>query len=93
MTLDKYEIAATAYPNEILEPFDNYYQLAGFKALCHLVDEFGGTALYIPKTKAIFKNCLINVIKEEYDGKNIKKLAHKYDYSVNGLRNLLSGSV
>ena len=94
MIIEKYETAAAAYPDEILEPFDIYYKLAGFKALCYLTEEFGGTTLYIPKTKALFKDCLISVIKKEYNGEynrnNIKKLARKYDYSVNGIKNILS---
>ena len=89
MTKEKYENIVTKYPDEIPEPFDGIYKLAGFKALYHLANEFGGSTIYIPKTKAIFRDCLINAIKEEYNGRNVKELARKYDYSVNGIKNIL----
>ena len=89
MKPNKYEKAATAYPENILQPFDEFYKAAGFNALYSLSDEFGGSTLYIPKTKTIFRDCLINLIRAEYNGKNIKELAKKYDYSINGIKKLI----
>ena len=90
MKTNSYEKAAEMYPDEIPEPFDSFYKSAGFKALYYLVDGHGGTSIYIPKTKALFKNCLINAIREEYNGENIKELAKDYDYSVNGIKNIIN---
>ena len=63
--------------------------MAGFKVLYILSDEFGGTTLYIPNNKTIFRGCLADMIKAEYNGKNIKELAKEYGYSANGIKKLL----
>jgi len=89
MKIDKYEKMAANYPDEILHPFNSLYKSAGFKALYFLADEFGGTTIYIPKKKTIFKDCLSSTLKEEYDGNNLKELAKKYDYSINGIKKLI----
>ena len=87
--MKKYERAAAEYPENILNPFYDFYKLAGFKALYFLATEFGGSTMYIPRKKTIFRDCLANIIRAEYNGKNEKELAKKYKYTINGIKKLI----
>ena len=58
-----------------------YADLIGIENLIVLSHIFGGTSIYIPKEKELLKNFQHNEIFQEFDGRNIKELAKKYDLS------------
>ena len=84
-----YEDAAETFPESIMQPYGEMVQTVGFKAIYLLAEEYGGTTVYIPKKKTIFKDCIAEKIKQEYTGYNVKHLAQKYDYSMKGIRQIL----
>ena len=90
----QYEIiknAAQKYPSLVWKPFDALMEEIGFEPLFALTEEFGGSMVYIPTKKTMFKYCLAKEIINEFDGGNHKYLAGKYDFSVKGIRDILMG--
>ena len=82
--------AATKHPGSVLRPFDALMEKIGFDSLYEIIDEFGGSIIYIPAKRKVFKGCLMNEIHSEFDGENYRYLAKKYDYSVKGIRDALN---
>ena len=86
---EEYEKAAAAFPELVTAPYGPLIETIGFRAVYLLAEEYGGATIYVPKKRAIFKSCLIEQMKREYTGYNIKELARKYDYSIKGAREIL----
>ena len=89
MQYESIKSAAEKYSNLIKPPFDTLTERIGIDNLFVLIEEYGGSMIYIPTKKTLFKNCFVKAILSEFDGKNYKHLAGKYDYSIKGIRNLL----
>ena len=87
--INSLEALAVTYTKEILKPYDELYRAAGLKALLFLCQEFGGTTVYIPRKETVFKNCIAKAIREEYDGTNLRELAHKYGYTASTVKKIL----
>lgn len=64
-------------------------ELIGLEAFKSLVRTFNGTSIYIPKIESLEKTVRDELIKEEFDGGNYKKLALKYGLTETWIRNIV----
>lgn len=61
---------------------DNHREIAeviGLENLIKLSSHFAGHGVYAPKMENLLRNKRYSMIRQEYDGMNIKELATKYD--------------
>ena len=82
---------ATMYSDKILPPYDTFIELLGYDGLCRMSDFFGGSTLYIPTKKRIFSGCFAEAMKKEYNGRNLKELAKKYEVCERTARYTVTG--
>lgn len=68
-------------------------ELIGLDNYILLVENFAGTPLYIPKLDDFFRVNRNEQIRQEYDGENIRALAHKYKLCEVQIRNILSDTI
>ena len=64
-------------------------ELIGMDAFRSLVRAFNGTSIYIPKIESLEKTVRDQLIKEEFDGGNYRKLALKYGLTETWIRNIV----
>ena len=82
---------ASRYPEMISEPFDKLYADIGFDALCALCDFFGGTMVYVPKKRKLFKDCVRNALLNDYRGQPIQEMCREYGICETTVRGILFG--
>lgn len=78
------------FNQDVLPPFNNIIHVVGFESLCAIADEFGGTNIYIPSKKNLFKRCIAKQIKKEFNGGNVKALCKKYDLCQTTVRQIVT---
>ena len=61
--------------------FENIAMRVGIDITKVLFEEFGGTSVYFPTEKMIYKEARDRDIIEEFNGFNVKELASKYRMS------------
>ena len=83
------KLAASKYREHILPPFGDLLDLDGFDAICALTKNFGGSNIYIPTLRTIFKDCIELDIVYKNNNKNLKELAQTYGFSERHIRNVL----
>lgn len=64
---------------QLPQPLRSYTELIGLDNMLKLSEAAGGKKIYIPKKDCILKYFAKEHILEEYNGKNIKELAEKYN--------------
>lgn len=69
------------YVNNIPEQYQEVANIIGMELYMKLVENFGGSNLYIPNEKSIKKIIRRKKIIEEFDGSNHSELAKKYKIS------------
>ncbi len=75
---------------EDLEPqHQEIAEVIGIENLVKLSRYFAGNPVYAPKIENLVKNKKYSLIRQEYDGTNIKKLATRYDVCESTVYNLL----
>lgn len=57
-----------------------------------LFKEFGGTCVYFPTEKMIYKDARDREIIEKFNGFNVKELASKYNMSESYIRSIIRNS-
>ena len=65
----------------------------GIEAYRKLVEEYGGTHIYICKAGTVLKEVICKEIQEKFNGKNYKSLSREYGISEKTVRKLVSGKV
>lgn len=70
-------------------PFSELIEEIGYEAICFLSRNFGGTLLYIPKPRALFKQVMDQQILSEFWGGNYGELAAKYGLCTKTIRNIV----
>jgi Mor family transcriptional regulator len=82
--------AANNYNSVILKPFDAIMDVAGFDAVMALCETFGGTKVYIPSYKKIFRACLEREAMDDMKNRNIStpEICRKYGFSERYVENL-----
>lgn len=69
--------------------FENIAIEIGIDRVKALFKEFGGTSVYFPTEKMIYKEARDREIIEEFNGFNVKELASKYRMSESYVRAIL----
>ena len=69
--------------------FENIAMEIGIDRVKALFKEFGGTYVYFPTEKMIYKDARDREIIEEFNGFNVKELASKYRMSESYVRAIL----
>lgn len=69
--------------------FENIAMEIGIDRVKALFKEFGGTSVYFPTEKMIYKEARDREIIEEFNGFNVKELASKYRMSESYIRAII----
>ncbi len=69
------------------ENFTDILELIGFDSFFNLVFYFGGSQIYLPTFRSMFKECIKKELLAEYTGGNIYSLSVKYGISERVIRN------
>ena len=69
--------------------FENIANRLGIEKVKWLFEEFGGTSVYFPTKKMIYKESSDREIFNEFNGFNIKELASKYNMSESYIRAII----
>lgn len=69
--------------------FENIANRLGIDKTKWLFEEFGGTSVYFPTEKMIYKEARDREILSEFNGFNIKELASKYSMSESYIRSII----
>ncbi|MGL5641598.1 MAG: Mor transcription activator family protein [Paraclostridium sp.] len=69
--------------------FENIAIEIGIDRVKALFKEFGGTSVYFPTEKMIYKEARDREIIEEFNGFNVKELASKYSMSESYVRAII----
>ena len=69
--------------------FENIAIEIGIDRVKALFKEFGGTSVYFPTEKMIYKDARDREIIEEFNGFNVKELASKYRMSESYVRAII----
>ena len=69
--------------------FENIAMKIGIDITKVLFKEFGGTSVYFPTEKMIYKDARDREIIEEFNGFNVKELASKYRMSESYVRSII----
>jgi len=75
-----------SYKDELNFPFNEILEKIGFEALYFLVENYGGSSLYLPTTMRMFRSCLAKEILKEFNGDNYRQLSRKYSIPVRSLQ-------
>ncbi len=69
--------------------FENIANRLGIDKTKWLFEEFGGTSVYFPTEKMIYKEARDREILSEFNGFNIKELASKYSMFESYIRSII----
>ncbi|MCL2357948.1 MAG: hypothetical protein FWC70_12490 [Defluviitaleaceae bacterium] len=84
--------AAVNHPQKLAAPYDAILEQHGFDALFTVVEQMGGTTIYVPTIRSICHECIIEEARSEFKGSNLAAIARKYGFSERGLWNILKTS-
>ncbi|MDB8791352.1 Mor transcription activator family protein [Romboutsia sp. 1001216sp1] len=70
--------------------FENIAMEPGIDKVKALFKEFGGTSVYFPTEKMIYKETIDRSIMADYNGFNHKELAIKYNMSESYIRSIIN---
>jgi Mor family transcriptional regulator len=70
--------------------FENIAERIGLDKAKMLFEEFGGTSVYFPTEKMIYKEARDREIISQFNGFNHKELAVKYDMSESYVRSIIN---
>jgi Mor family transcriptional regulator len=95
--MDKERIKAIAmqYQDYILHPFGEMMDMSGFDAITAFAQTFGGSSVYVPSVRTIFKQCIEqDIFHCHVNNKNINihAMSKTYGFSERHIRNLLRSS-
>jgi Mor family transcriptional regulator len=91
-TMDKkdFQKLAIKHPKEILQPFDAIMEMHGFDVVCSLIEQLGGSTVYIPSMRKVFSRCIEEEALKELHCGNVVAVSKKYGYTDRHMRLLLS---
>lgn len=75
--------------SDLPQQFENIAMEIGIDRVKALFKEFGGTSVYFPTEKMIYKEARDREIIEEFNGFNVKELASKYRMSESYVRAII----
>ena len=74
---------------DLQEQHQEFAEVLGMDNLLRLSERFGVTSIYVPQKRELIKLKIFGLIRQEYDGTNIKELAKKYGLSESTVYNVL----
>ena len=89
MRLDTIRQAVETHKDQIRDPYRTLFELLGFDGIIEICQAFGGTTVYIPQVKGIFKDCIRQQILSEFSCDNYKTLSSKYGLTERTVRNII----
>lgn len=89
MTVSEESLLKTLTADDLQEQHREFAEVVGMDNLIKLSRHFGGTSIYIPQKRELVKLKVYELIKNEYNGTNIKELAKKYDVSESTVYNVV----
>ena len=92
MKLKFEDYAKNVLQSDIPETYQPVVELIGIDAFLKLCQYCMGDELYFPMIDTIFRNTRDRMILKEYNGRNIKALAQKYDMTIKQMKNIIKGS-
>lgn len=75
--------------SDLPEQFTNIAKKIGIENTKELFREFGGTSVYFPTQKTVYKNARDREIIKNFTGFNEKELAIKYNMSENYIKSII----
>lgn len=75
--------------DDLQEQHREIAECIGMDSFLALVKTFGGSSIYIPQMREAAKMRIYRKISKEFDGKNIKALANKYEVSESTVYNVV----
>ncbi|MDU3803502.1 Mor transcription activator family protein [Paraclostridium bifermentans] len=72
--------------------FESIAMKVGMDTTKMLFKEFGGTSVYFPTEKMIYKDARDREIIEKFNGFNVKELASNYNMSESYIRSIIRNS-
>ncbi|QYE99790.1 Mor transcription activator family protein [Paraclostridium sordellii] len=75
--------------SDLPSQFENIARKLGVERAKLLFEEFGGTSVYFPTEKMIYKEARDREILSKFNGFNIKELASKYNMSESYVRAII----
>lgn len=76
--------------SDLPEQFEDIANKIGIENVGILIKEFGGSSVYFPTEKMLYKDARDRNIIEEFNGFNYKELATKYNISVSYTRSIIN---
>ncbi len=83
------ELLKSLRVEDLQEQHQEFAEVLGMDNLLRLSEHFGGTSIYVPQKRELVKLKIFGLIRQEYNGTNIKELAGKYDLSESTVYNVL----
>jgi Mor family transcriptional regulator len=71
-------------------PYQALANVIGIELTFRLVEELGGSCLYLPKTDKIYIQLRNQRIQKEFNGANHKELSKRYKLSTSRIRQILA---
>lgn len=78
MNIEVLQEAVLRHRGFLKPPYDELVDIMGIETICRLSAEYGGTEFYVPMLRSLFRPCIREAIKEEYNGYNANELCRKY---------------
>ena len=89
MSVNEEKILKELTQEDLQEQHKEFAEVIGMENLIALSKHFGGSSIYIPQKRELVKLKVYGMIKQEYNGTNIKELAVKYDVSESTVYNVV----
>ena len=93
MDIKLLKAAAEQHKELILPPYDLLVEQCGIDAVLAFSHAFGGTNIYVPSARKIFRGCIEQDIVSQSQNINVRALAKRYDFSEQYIRALLKHAV
>lgn len=76
--------------NQLPQPYQSLASQIGLEYAMIIAEEFGGTHVYFPKLDTVIRDARDTKIKKEFNGRNYKELARKYNLTEIWVRKIVA---
>lgn len=75
---------------DLPEFLQDLVDIMGIEAFIKLIEEYGGSSIYIPNSNSVLKPIRNRLIKKHFNGNNYKELAKEFKISEMQVRNIVN---
>ena len=79
-------------PEDLPPDLQEVAETIGFESTLKLIEARSGEGLYIPKVEKIQRAARDRAIRGDFNGANLRELAHKYGLTVTWIRTIVNSS-